>query len=87
MKVEISVTAEDIARGLRNDCRNCPIAHALKRALPEWDEAIANLEELKLLRRDGGLLKAWTPRQAFFFMNRFDYYRTVTPFTFTAYFR
>ena len=35
MKLKIEVTKDDIERGIPDDCENCPVALALRRAVPD----------------------------------------------------
>jgi hypothetical protein len=86
MIVTVSVAAEDIARGKPGQCCDCPVWHAIARALP-W-----------LPRREGGygdsfnvgplglcwaLARIELPDIAIVFMKRFDSALSVEPFEFT----
>jgi hypothetical protein len=78
-KVTVSVTAEDIARGLKFDPRECPVAHAMRRAFRR-----------KMVSAGGGMLRlgkggevSWyTPVDVRKFICDFDCGETVTPFKF-----
>jgi hypothetical protein len=66
MKVKISVTADDIARGVRGLCDSCPIALAMKRLLPDSDIDVEN-EFVSINQRDVSL-----PAEARDFVGAFD---------------
>lgn len=80
--LKIDVTAEDIAKGIQNDCEACPIALALSRAVPGADfievDGDANYE------LDDVTYYARFPESAKNFVTRFDAGETVEPFTFEA---
>lgn len=80
----INVTAQHIAKGERDSCRFCPVAHAIREALPDIelvavDSAFASL----------GHPDAWPacreialPEAATRFIEAFDGGDPVRPFTF-----
>jgi len=83
----ISVTAEDIANGERNDCTACPIALAMNRTglrhvsarnvfVVWWDRDLSETGE-------GNRFCAFTPSEAADFMSAFDAGENVEPFEFT----
>ncbi len=80
MKLHVEVTAEDIANGVRKDCRSCPIARALWRcpgvAAPivgdVWTSVIVGGEDLS----------ASMPHEAESFVLAFDKSEPVEPFAF-----
>ena len=80
----IEVTAEDIAKGIAQDCAECPIALAARRLYPAARMHIGG----ELTRE----IAAYWPEQAYYdmpdeavdFVAVFDDGGTVAPFTFTA---
>jgi hypothetical protein len=71
----IHVTQEDIDNGVRQDCRCCPVALALKR--------VARIQRVFL----GGVSLSptkiiWFPPEVKRFIERFDWRNTVQPFSF-----
>ena len=80
----IEVTADDIARGVANDCATCPIALAARRLHPT-----ARIYVGGELTRE--IVTYWPeracydmPDEAVDFVATFDEGRPVAPFTFTA---
>ena len=77
----ITVTAEHIARGEREDCEGCPVALAIQEAFPDLSYSIVGPEEITM-----GPLEAEislpTPREAVFFILAFDNGEPVRPFAF-----
>ena len=85
--VVVEVTAEDIAKGKREDCESCPIACALLRAAGtprafidgnemaagDWDGVFPLVEQ-----------RVPVPPDAAGFIADFDDGRLVKPFTFTV---
>lgn len=83
MRVEISVTAEDIADGRRGSCTKCPIALAIRRLFPDAGSILTGPNHLRMLCRSRGW-QACTPPIAVGFIEAFDRGLPVEPFTFTA---
>lgn len=86
--ITVEVTAQDIARGLRQHCQLCPIALALIRCAPnvsrvdvDWVSACLMLADSE----DG--LHATLPMSARRFVKRFDNAEPVAPLTFQLNFR
>jgi len=75
--MKVTVTVRDIQRGKACSARNCPIAHATKRAFHT-----KNVVVLWNLRIDGRRYDM--PNRALRFMRRFDDGESVAPFTFTV---
>lgn len=76
MKHTITVTAEDIAQGLRLSPSACPIAKAVYRAT-DWAVLV---DGTNLLTGGDGTVKL--PTEAQTFINRFDNGMLVVPFSF-----
>ncbi len=86
MTIVVDVTAENIAKGVKDDCSRCPVALAIRRALSlnvneTSDYVTVNEDEIEI-RRDGRNLSIETPEVAEEFILNFDYGDPVEPFTF-----
>lgn len=89
--IVFSVTAEDIAKGIRGSFCYCPIARAIARRLGrDADSERVQLTEHSLfLVRFAGEHLGWStkefplPVSAIEFIHRFDSGKDVAPFTFT----
>ncbi len=81
---EISVTAEDIARGKRGSCGECPIALAVARALGKATDVKVTcvFAYIRHNLRDATTVYA-LPGKATRFIDAFDDGEPVEPFTFT----
>jgi len=79
MKVHVEVTAEDIATGEPSDYSQCPIALALKRAVPGCDPYVSTVL-LSLNGRHG--IQAFIPTCVSMFIMDFDDGDPVDPFAF-----
>jgi hypothetical protein len=77
--VTIEVTAEDIARGQKFYCSNCPVALAASRALGHPVVAGANVMYVRV----GGYPTLELPPVAKSFIEDFDSGENVSPFSFT----
>jgi hypothetical protein len=81
--VRITVTAEDVARGQRNQCTRCPIARAIVRCVPGAHLAIVNMNEVLVYRHDEEVPDVClTPDAAGTFVHLFDLGLPVRPFAF-----
>lgn len=95
MRVKVSVTENDIRRGLRNDASHCPVARALYRRFRVHGKGVAMLVDVG----DGQLLlnRIYTdtdtitavlhedmPVSVQKFVDAFDAGRSVKPFTFSV---
>jgi hypothetical protein len=78
----VEVTAEDIAKGRRNDCNRCPIAIAIKRSAGCAFASAAPGVAFVSIDLDGGSTRYRLPREASLFINDFDRYAGVDPFSF-----
>jgi hypothetical protein len=87
MRFEISVTAEDIAQGVRRSCHLCPVAIAARRVvLNHGSEAVIEVGAYTLICLDNktdipiavGPLPFEVVRQ----IRRFDYGHKIEPFDF-----
>jgi hypothetical protein len=85
MKRKISVTQEDIDRGVRSHAGWCPIARAIKRTLfgkpgaPLIPDADVKVGHYAVDIQDG---RAYLPQEAVEFIQDFDVDRPVKPFEF-----
>lgn len=75
--VKVEVTAEDIQRGKRKLCRECPVARALTRAAGKQVE-VGNSH----YRDEAAQWHRPLPEVAKHFIAAFDYGGSVAPFTF-----
>lgn len=77
MKKRVNVTQKDISEGLREDCFACPIAQAVRRVIGpcRWF-AVGNLDVWF------GAIPVSLPVEAKKFINRFEGYQKVEPFSF-----
>lgn len=93
MKLVIEVTAEDIARGKRHSCYQCPVSLALQRSahLDENKVGICHVttgtSQLMVTKAGDGHYIAETPKEAAHFMLAFDTGEEPLPFSFVAEFR
>lgn len=82
----ISVTQEDIDHGISGDPERCPIALALKKALPAgWTVIIGSGYYARIRIRDSSNWRYMTflpPLSVMEFTGRFDRLLNVSPFTF-----
>lgn len=83
----ILVTAQDIERGRREECRSCPVAIAINRAIPSrnWRSLVGLYEvafEFGAAGTYGLYPVANLPRAASTFIARFDREEPVEPFEF-----
>jgi len=82
MRVKIEVTQEDIDKGSRESETHCPVARAVKRAIP-WFNVRAGNSVLYLDNKSGQpVCKVCLPFRAQDFIERFDNRVEVRPETF-----
>lgn len=81
VKVLVTVTKEDIAEGT-HACTRCPIALALRRALPGAYQVYVRHDSIVIAPRDTLLATYELPDPVADFVNRFDAMDTVAPFSF-----
>lgn len=84
MRIRITVTEEDIARGKRESCTGCPIGRAAKRALGRDFAPEVNPMTLDVLLKGALVAYAWLPKRAQDFIADFDIKVPVKPFSFTV---
>ena len=76
MKITIDVTADDIQRGQRGNCRTCPVARAVaKRVFGRIGVGIA-------LITVGRVVEVSTPDVVVEFIRKFDWKGKADPFSF-----
>lgn len=75
MRINVEVTAEDIKRGIKVDCLNCPIALALDRC-GQPDASVSDSD----VEIDGRFIRM--PLDARRFVQDFDDGKPVEPFAF-----
>ena len=82
MNAIVTVTAEHIAAGKREDCERCPIALAFAEIFP----GSPYVDELAVIvtDEDGGETEFYLPAEAQEFIESFDNGLTVAPFTFSV---
>jgi hypothetical protein len=86
-EVEIDVTQEDIEKGVRNDCANCPIAKAFSRRLEAHNLNLTLMEvchEHVVIANKEAAAEFDLPQEASNFISAFDNKRPVAPFKFKA---
>lgn len=81
--IEVSVTAEHIAEGKRNDCSRCPIALALSRIVPPEGRVYVYSDHAVFSILGKGPYFGDLPDDAQYFVQMYDKARSVGPFTFT----
>jgi len=82
MKLEVTVTQDDIDKGVRGQPGCCPIARALARTCPRIHASVG--DRTADLYADGEwLYETDLPREAKAFVAAFDAEKPVAPFTFT----
>ncbi len=87
--MEIKVTAKHISKGVRLSPCNCPVALALK----EQMHKVVNVDSMSMMyasisrESTSGWRQADTPRKVRGFILRYDYGKTVKPFSFDINFR
>lgn len=83
-RVQITVTADDIARGHREGCQNCPVAFALWRVALDAVDMVVMRDDVKFYRCGGGRnpIRKF-PREVTRFIDDFDAGRPVAPFSFS----
>jgi len=74
-KIRVEVTEEDIAKGIRENCRLCPIARAIKRLGHEEVAVMGDSIEI-------GTVDFEAPPEVDAFVEAFDAFRPVQPFAF-----
>jgi len=79
--IELNITLEDIQQGTPSECSKCPIALALKRAVPGIT-ALAVDTSFIYFQEDRKFF-VWTPLEAGDFINNFDRGNFVEPFHLT----
>lgn len=86
-QITIDVTQKDIDNGIREDCVDCPIVLAARRATGrEFVMVAESVIDLFVggYREKNIVATAKMPRTAINFIADFDREKSVTPFTFTA---
>jgi len=82
-RIKVSVTADDITNGVKDNCKLCPIALAVVRLLPQSD-AIVSYHSCAI--RSGQPVPPWVKyklsQSAKHFVRRFDNGLSVKPATF-----
>ena len=78
-KINLNVTANDIAKGKKHECDKCPIARALSRHF-----AVVSVSQSRIYcwDKDNKLYETLTPFELKTFINNFDDDKTVEPFKF-----
>lgn len=83
MSIVIEVTDEDISRGKRRHCTNCPIGLAGQRAFPNHIVAVSSPGYLKVINEAGKIKFYRLPEEAKVFDRRFDAGWAVKAISFT----
>lgn len=80
----VTITAQDIARGVQSDAERCPLARALKRRLKTTYRPDVGISEVDLYRTSTGRLahKRPLPAVAMNWVTAFDDGEPVEPLTF-----
>jgi len=81
--IKISVTQDDIDKGIKNNCEKCPIARALARSFPGYfNLASIYYLSVKAHQKDFYVFMMDTPKVCYDFIRDFDQGKPVTPFEF-----
>jgi hypothetical protein len=79
----VNVTSGHIARGNRQHARRCPVAIAIREALPAWSLFRKLTVSVAPCTARAGFQVGRLPRPAQNFISNFDARFSVEPFTFT----
>lgn len=79
--ITVSVTQEDIDKGIREDCNRCAIALAVARLYPNSEVLVSSGISISTPEAFQTYV---IPKEAGFFMDKFDDGEKVEPFTFTT---
>lgn len=82
MKITVDVTQEDIDRGHRLECEECPVAHALRRSLPTLRQVVVGRHYVTLGLASGTLTPE-SPEGVRAWVDAFDRGEPAGPFSFT----
>jgi hypothetical protein len=80
--MRIAVTADHIARGIPKDPRTCPVALAIRSALPSMKYISVVFSTAFLLRDSMREYEAFLPEEVVIFVDDFDNGLPVFPFEF-----
>lgn len=81
--MKIKVTQKDIDKGIRSSHCYCPIAHAFNRAVKNNNECDSYVRTNDIIYRpDDKRSRYKLPKEAQKFIEHFDNYRPVEPFSF-----
>ena len=80
-KLKLEVTADDIAKGFKKDSAFCPIARAVKREFPTWQEVEVSDDGIKVLDDMNTNWLTGKEKSIDFFIRAFDSGHQVYPFT------
>ena len=80
--LRIEVSRVDIANGIREDARQCPIARAVRQLLPSAVDV--EVDSALCISTADGYFVYTLPDDAFNFIYEFDNDRDPSPFTFEA---
>lgn len=87
VNVRVSVTPEDIACGAKGSYTSCPIALAVRRAVPELTYASVSdtmvSARTKIPKGSDARYHGTLPKEAGDFVNAFDWGKEVVPFDFS----
>ena len=79
----INVTTRHIAKGEPGECAHCPVALAIRDALPDIANVVVGPEEIGIqLAADGPWAELDSPRDVVMFIMLFDTNGQAPPFTF-----
>jgi hypothetical protein len=80
----VSVTAEHIARGVREDCEKCPVALAIFDAFPDLTYISVGPENILMQFGPEAEIRLGVPSEVLTFIWDYDDDGQVDPFTFTV---
>lgn len=85
----VNVTAEDIAKGKRNDCESCAVALAAQRTFPELYDVVAYYEDIRAFNPPAdrpqyaiNRTQFLNPPEVYDFIKAIDAKEHVQPFSF-----
>ena len=79
---KITITNEDIRRGVRNNACACPVALAIKRVMPKATSVAVSCSRVTYKVGDQRVWKD-LPKEAYVFIENFDEGFKVKPFSFS----
>jgi hypothetical protein len=85
MQLNVSLTQNDLSKGLRRNSTECPVARSIKRAVPPDYNVTVTRETIHITNEDGHTKTLHTPLAVASVVNAVDsgWIKHVKPFNFT----